>query len=391
MADKPDRVTALILLVLALLLETPLTRTYFWPGADGFMPLGCPIGDDFVNGWASIRLAASDRLQVLFHDRQYTPAISELFGRDVMHHLWSYPPTALLLFLPFLHIGYFPALAIWTAVGLVAYFTVARLYLGPGKWLAMAMLVAAPSTWITLLDGQNGFITAALFIGACLSLKARPALAGGLLGLLTFKPQLGLIMPFALPALRAWRAILFACIVTVAFAAASVAAFGWDFWVQYVAIILPDETAAMEDFTGFFTGLIVSLYGALRHGGMSSTLSMALQSVCILTVIVLSCRALPRCRTVHHRTLILATAAPLMTPYVLNYDLPLMSLPLAGLLFNGQRLEHWRRGSWAAAWLTPVLVMWLGFSYFPAGQVLCPIILLTSFAAAITFRPNPDA
>ena len=52
--------------------------------------------------------------------------------------------------------------------------------------------------------GQNGFLTAALIGGALGLLERRPALAGICLGLLTYKPQFGLLFPFVLIADRRW-------------------------------------------------------------------------------------------------------------------------------------------------------------------------------------------
>jgi hypothetical protein len=56
------------------------------------------------------------------------------------------------------------------------------------------------------VGGQNSTWTPGLFGGGLSLLERRPLLAGGLLGLLIYKLQLGLLIPVALLAGRHWRA-----------------------------------------------------------------------------------------------------------------------------------------------------------------------------------------
>ena len=56
------------------------------------------------------------------------------------------------------------------------------------------------------LVGQNGFLTAALIGGTLYLMPVRPVLAGICLGLLTYKPQYGLLFPIVLVAAGHWRA-----------------------------------------------------------------------------------------------------------------------------------------------------------------------------------------
>src|SRR5258706_6960278 len=75
----------------------------------------------------------------------------------------------------------------------------------PGRG-TLLLALAAPAVFINAVGGQNGTWTAALFGGGLGLLERRPLLAGGLLGLLIYKPQLGLLIPVALLAGRHLRA-----------------------------------------------------------------------------------------------------------------------------------------------------------------------------------------
>lgn len=52
--------------------------------------------------------------------------------------------------------------------------------------------------------GQNSFLTAALLGGSLLLLDKRPIVAGVLIGLLSYKPQFGLLIPLVLVATGRW-------------------------------------------------------------------------------------------------------------------------------------------------------------------------------------------
>ena len=84
-----------------------------------------------------------------------------------------------------------------------------------------------PACPINAIGGQNGFLSAALFLGGVLNIDRRPILSGVLIGLLTFKPHLGVVLPFALVALGAWRVIASAAVTALALFAAATPSSDW--------------------------------------------------------------------------------------------------------------------------------------------------------------------
>ena len=114
------------------------------------------------------------------------------------------------------------------------------------------MLLASPAMAINLLMGQNGCLTAALWVGGAALLPRRPATAGALFGLLTFKPQLGVLIPVFLLAGRRYRAILAACLSAAVLAAASVVAFGPGSWRAFVDLTLPTQFSSMAAWQGLY-------------------------------------------------------------------------------------------------------------------------------------------
>ncbi len=89
------------------------------------------------------------------------------------------------------------------AISIVPYLAVDRGIVGRAFGLLLA--IAFPMVFTNTLVGQNGFLTAALIGGTLYLMPVRPVLAGICLGLLSYKPQYGLLFPIVLIAAAQWR------------------------------------------------------------------------------------------------------------------------------------------------------------------------------------------
>ena len=79
------------------------------------------------------------------------------------------------------------------SVSFLPYLAVMRAIVGRNFGLLLA--IAFPMVFSNTLVGQNGFLTAALIGGTLYLMPMRPVLAGICLGLLSYKPQYGLLFP----------------------------------------------------------------------------------------------------------------------------------------------------------------------------------------------------
>ena len=91
-----------------------------------------------------------------------------------------------------------------------------------------------PQTAFIAFTGQNSFLTGAILIAGITLLDRRPVLAGVLLGVLTYKPQLFLMVPVALLAGGHWKAIAAGIVTTALLALLSLALLGPDLWHQWL-------------------------------------------------------------------------------------------------------------------------------------------------------------
>lgn len=153
------------------------------------------------------------------------------------HNPFPYPPHFLLIIWPFGFLPFYAAYAVWMGTTLLLYLLATCT--GAGGEAAMVFTaLLAPATTACLIGGQSGFFVAALLVGGLRLIPRRPILGGILFGLLTYKPQFGVLIPVALIAAGQWRCIAAACATTAALAIVTAGAFGvsiWETWWQALA------------------------------------------------------------------------------------------------------------------------------------------------------------
>ena len=282
---------------------------------------------------------------------------------------------------PLAQLPYFVALAAWT-FGLFAIFaamTLSRVEQS-ARPLLLLLLLLAPATLINAAGGQNGFLTACLLVGGILLLDRRPVLAGILFGLLTYKPHLGLVVPFVLLALGAWRTIAAATATAILLMAASVALFGLDAWRAYFQVTAALQVRVLEQFSDFGPLMVTSvMVGVARTFGVSLQTGITAQIAVAVPVIALAVWAIRQTSDPARRAFVLVTATLLATPYAMVYDFCALTAVMAWRLFRPQPLGAVRTAIILVAWLMPVGAMYLNM--FDLG--LAPLALIAVFAIAV--------
>ena len=195
-------------------------------------PHGQGIPTDFVNVWAAGKLALQGHpAQAWDWDIQKQVELALLKQDFVGYFAWHYPPPFLFVASLLAQFPYAVAFAGWAAVSMLPYLAVMRAIVGRPFGLLLA--AAFPAVFINVLVGQNGFLTAALIGGTLYLLPGRPVLAGICLGLLSYKPQYGLLFPLVLIAAGHWRVFFSAGVTAIVIAAASYFAFGFESWAAF--------------------------------------------------------------------------------------------------------------------------------------------------------------
>lgn len=337
---------------------------------------------DFANYWMAGQLIREGRVMDLFGPHPaYFAHLTDAFGADFPWHNWSYPPHYLLLVWPLGFFTYEVAMVVFLAATGGLFLIVLRILAreaGPMVWVAAGPFVAH-NFWVA----QNGYISASLGLGALALRERRPVLAGILLGLLTVKPQLGLLFPFLLVAERRWSMIASAALTTVALIAASVAVFGVETWEGYFDEVVPYQAYVMRALEGTFLAMMPAFYGALRNWTVAPDLALTLHLLVAVPVALVTIVAFFRVADARYRTALLVLGTFVVTPYALSYDLGLLLPALALLAGNGTAgwpEDRHRIALLAVAMLLPVVMMPLGEMYLS----LAPFVLLAVYAIALS-------
>ena len=133
-----------------------------------------------------------------------------------------------------------------------------------GRSEAILLALAFPAVFVTIGHGQNAFLTAGLFAGALHYLNRKPVVAGLLIGLLTFKPHLGLLIPFVLMVSRCWRVFFSASVTSISFAAMSWLILGSETWAAFFSSTSKAASRINDGMVPFYK--MQSLFASLVKG-----------------------------------------------------------------------------------------------------------------------------
>ena len=277
------------------------------------------LGRDFVNYWTAGHLVFTPhRLDIFFPDR-FLGWEHQLFDPRLPFHFWSYPPPALFLVAPLALFPYIPGLIAWTLAGIAALIPAARVFLkAKAHWL---LLLAAPAVAVNIGLGQNGAFTAALLLSGLALWDKRPRLAGVLLGLLIFKPQLAILLPIAVIAERRWSTMAAAAAVAGTVLTLSLLIFGLDAWTAFFGPTLNVQTIMLSHGRGPFQWMMPSVFMAARVGGLKAGAAMLVQAPASLFGAWLAWRAYRSDGDAQGKAAVLVMATFLASPQMFNYDL----------------------------------------------------------------------
>ena len=338
-----------------------------------------PYQMDFVSYWAAGRLGLEGQAP-LAYDYQVHRAV-ELRAVMVGGMPYGYPPAFLFIAAPFALFPYPPAAVVWVLLTWTAYAAAVRLWMPKAHWLAMAM----PPVLINAITGQAGFLVAAFFIAGVALLPKRPLLGGVMLGLMVIKPQLGLVLPFALAAGREWRAFAGATLGSLGFLLLGLLVFGLGSYQAWIGNAALYSSVVADGLAGWHK--MASVYAPLRLAGLDATAGWVGQGVAALIAVAACCWLWHRKTDWGVRAAALAAATALATPYMFAYDTLILIVPLAWLLARGRHAVPLVL-CWALLLLG--LLQVLGLSGGPNLAPLVPAILLVLVWREAQRDPEPE-
>ncbi len=344
---------------------------------------GRPLATDFSSFWTAGRLALSPTPETAWDRAAHADARRRLFpahdGFAADEYPFFYPPPFLLLCVPLALLPYGVAAALWLVLTNAACLATIRALLPP-RWPAALVALAFPAVLLNAEHGQNGALSAALLGVAALQLDRRPRVAGLCLGLLCVKPQLALLVVPALLAAGRLRALAWAGLAAGAASLAAWLAFGAAAWRGFLASSALARLVLEAGLAGYPRA--VSSFAAARLLGASLaaawTVQAAASAVALAAVVGVAWRR-PGARV---EVAVLAAAACLASPYLLDYDLMVLAVPLAWLAsaaVTGGFLPG-ETPVLAAAFLLPMVARPLALQ---CGVPLAPPVVATLLACLV--------
>ena len=296
-------------------------------------PEGLGIPTDFVNVWAAGRLAIEGHpAQAWDWDIQRQVELALLRQEFPGYFAWHYPPPFLFVASLLAQFPYTIAFIGWVSASFVPYLVMMRAIVGRSFGLLLA--IAFPMVFNNTLVGQNGFLTAALIGGTLYLIPVRPMLAGICLGLLSYKPQYGLLFPLVLIAASQWTVFFAAGVTAVAMAFVSWLAFGTESWQAFFHWMPMFSQAFLTEGKATWWKL-QSLFSLVRYLGGTEALAWSFQWVLTASVAVVLV-LMWRSRIPYSlKASALAIGTLLTTPYLFMYDMMVLAVPVAFLVRIG--------------------------------------------------------
>ncbi len=343
------------------------------------------IPTDFLNVWAAGKLALDGNPALAWDWVVHKQVQVAMLGRDYIgDYAWHYPPPFLFIAMFLAHFSYATGLAGWAAASFVPYLAMMRGVLG--QRFGVLAGAAFPVVLANTMAGQNGFLTAALIGGTLVLMPTRPLLSGVCLGLLSYKPQYGLLFPFALIAASQWKTFFAAAVTTAALAFASWIAFGTESWMAFFHWMPMFSQAFFTEGRATFYKL-QSVFGLVRTLGGSEQLAWTFQWM-ISVAVVAGVTMLWRSRADYAlKAAALATGTLLLTPYLFLYDMMVLAIAVGFLLRIGIS-GGFRRGELAS--LAAAMSLLIAFPFFEIPLGLPATLIVAALIARRVLNPSGE-
>ncbi len=319
-----------------------------------------PLPADLLAFLAAARLAAAGQAATAYDWAAFQLVQAAVLGRGpeaIGGALgWLNPPHFFFAVLPLAPFGYAWAWLLWVVA--TALLLAAATWAVLPRAAAVAAVLAAPPVLLTASVGQNGMLIAALFAWTFALLDRRPGLAGIALGLLTVKPQFGLLLPALLVLTGRWRVFAAAAMVALAAMVLSWMAFGTEAWLAFLPSLAGNADRMLG---GEVSPRIQSIYAFLYRLTGQQRLAMGGHGMVALAAAVVAVRLwLRRPEGPGEARAAAAMAAScLLTPYVWGYDTPV--IPVAALFLARAALRDgwlpWEKALLLLACLLPALLV----------------------------------
>jgi hypothetical protein len=288
---------------------------------------------DFCWIWVASKFAASSDPSGLFDHAMLEAAHNTYYAPGECFYIpqFVYLPNFLFLIYPLGFMPYLTAFSVWIIGTLLLYLV--TVYLITPRPATVIIALTSAAALKNIQHGHAGFVVAALIGLSLVSIERRPWLSGLFLGLLTCKPQYGALFPAALLVSRNWRVIVSAAATTIVLGVAAGVAFGFQGWPAFIDSLFDRNAGLSPD--GRVELALQSVYRLVTWlggtAGVSWTIHLIVAAALILAIAAIWAKPRPHSL----KAAALCIAAVMFTPYVLAWDLCIVSVAAAFFVRDG--------------------------------------------------------
>ena len=358
-----------------------------WSGAFPRDKATLVLGRDFLNLWM-YGVAAFEPDPARYYDlATYNGTLAHMLGPGYPGQNWPNPPTALVVMAPFGLLNYFPALLAWFSVSGLAFYHAANREVADLRTLFIVLV--SPAALMCVLSGQSSLLTTAALLGIFALLDERPIMAGVLIGLLTVKPQLGILFPFALIASNRWQVFFAAAATALALLGASVAIGRVEGWQDYITKALPLQREVLQDAAGTAMPFQPSIFMNIR-GVVGNHVAEIIQFGFTIAAVAAVAAAFRWRRDGDPRMLqaLFFACTVSASPYMGAYDLLPLTFAAVALIAEEKLDSTGRRLAQLVFW-TPALQLLFGNLQLPGPGFIAPVFAV--YLLRVLFKPAPVA
>ncbi|KWV44790.1 hypothetical protein AS156_01890 [Bradyrhizobium macuxiense] len=352
------------------------------------------LGTDWMVFYGAIRSVLDGNAPLIFDGDRFTgflnTAFADWLSKPLAFRPWAYPPSFLMLLLPFASLGFFGSYLAFQAAsaGLMAVTLRANAAGSPSPGILLAMVLLCPASAINVIDGQVAFLVVALIVAGLGSLEKRPVLGGLALGLLTFKPQFCILVPLALIAAGRWRALWAAGLSALAMAVASGLIFGWDLWLRWYPVMIDNLVRPDAKWIEYGRMWGNSVYTCVSLLGAPPALASAIQLAAMIGAAVSVVLAFRSQLSPTQKTAVFLAATLLAAPHSGPYDqLLLVVAGVYWLMTQGRTQPMWCWTVMLMIWLVPIVSPPLLFTTGRFAPLLTAMLIVLVLRRA---APMPD-
>lgn len=288
---------------------------------------------------------------------------------------WLNPPHAALMFAPLHGLPYGVAKAIWLVVTLAATVTAAILVAQTQRALWAGLSVLSPAFVAGIFAVNLGAPVAAGMVAVIRLSASHPAVAGAIAGVLTIKPQYGVLLVAYLAGAGRWPAIGWAIAATLALVAGSILAYGLAPWAAFFTASAGVHAAhGLEMHRG-----TVNLAQLLIKAGAPAVLAAGAGIAC-LALAAVGVWHLARRAPVGPAMGWALVATPLVAPSAWIYDWPIVAAGLIALA-SSCALSRPATICAAAVWAAPIIPIFV-YGKLAASVASLSLLALMGISAA---------